>query len=139
MCIFQNSLNAFTDAASSLHGCMLINGRVMVSTPEWSALSEREQILLCHLVNSLPQIPAARDIPIYLPSTSPNVSYAHLALHYLCLYHARLDWLSIRLFSSSSLCLKVNRFLDWLVHYYSNGIETPSGTERCQATPSDAG
>ncbi|KAF6031168.1 FUZ [Bugula neritina] len=72
--ILQNSLNAFTDAASSLHGCLLINSKVKVATPEWSSLGHREQILLCHMVNSLPQVPAARDVPVYLPKTSPNVA-----------------------------------------------------------------
>ncbi|XP_067949951.1 protein fuzzy homolog [Watersipora subatra] len=72
--ILQNTLNAFTDAASSLHGCLLINGRVMVATPEWCSLSAKEQILLCHAVNSLYLAPAARDVPIYLPNTSPNVA-----------------------------------------------------------------
>ena len=70
-------MNAFTDAAGSLHGCLMIDSKVVVTTPEWLSLANKEQILLCHLVNSLPPVAAGRDIPVYLPSTSPNVCSGH--------------------------------------------------------------
>lgn len=84
-------MNAFTDAAGSLHGCLTINSKVVVTTPEWLSLATKEQILLCHLISSLPPVAAGRDIPVYLPSTSPNVcnhydlltTYRHNSLYIL--------------------------------------------------------
>ena len=73
MLSFQNYLDTFCEAASSGYGCLLINGRVAVATGKWWALAAVELVLLRMLTASLPTC-TSRDVPVFLPVTSPEVS-----------------------------------------------------------------
>lgn len=69
---FQNFLDAFTEAAESVYGCLFIDGKVAVATKKWWSLSANELVLLSLLLSSLTPC-TSRDIPVYLPDSHPTV------------------------------------------------------------------
>ncbi len=71
--IFQTYLDAFTEAANSPYGCLLVKGKVAVATKKWWEFSAVELVLLSLLINSSPAC-SSRDIPVFLPVSSPTVS-----------------------------------------------------------------
>ena len=50
----------------------MVKGCVAVASRKWWELSPVELVLLSQLVTSLPQC-SSRDIPVFLPKTSPKV------------------------------------------------------------------
>ena len=77
MLYFQSFLDAFSDAAASPYGCLLVCGKVAVATRKWWSLTSTELVLLAMLVNSLPKC-SSRDLPVFLPHGSPKVSSQHM-------------------------------------------------------------
>uniref|UniRef100_A0A7M4G1B4 Fuzzy planar cell polarity protein n=1 Tax=Crocodylus porosus TaxID=8502 RepID=A0A7M4G1B4_CROPO len=78
----QECLTAFTGAAESRFGCLLVGGRVAVATEPWWQLAPQEVNLLAWLVGSL--LPSTtRDYPVYLPQGSPMVPHRLLTFQLL--------------------------------------------------------
>ena len=74
--LFQNFLDAFAEAADSPYGCLLVHGKVAVATKKWWSLAAKELVLISMLLSSL--LPcSSRDVPVFLPVVSPNVSFTH--------------------------------------------------------------
>ncbi|XP_057258699.1 protein fuzzy homolog, partial [Pezoporus wallicus] len=83
-----DTLDAFAAAAGTRWGCLVGAGRVRASTRRWGALPSAERALLAALL--LPRgagpggeatpTAAARDLPVYLPQSSPTVPHRLLAL-----------------------------------------------------------
>lgn len=76
--LLQETLDAFTRAAESEFGCLLVRGRLAVATEKWWRLAPQELVLLSALAN-LPPGKTSCDCPVFLPQGSPNV-----ALRLLC-------------------------------------------------------
>lgn len=72
--VLQNFLDAFTEAAESVYGCLFIDGKVAVATKKWWSLSANELVLLSLLLSSLTPC-TSRDIPVYLPDSHPTVPH----------------------------------------------------------------
>lgn len=53
--------------------CLLIRGKIAVATESWWSLNPDERKLLS-LMGSFEHDSTAKDIPVYLPQKSPNVS-----------------------------------------------------------------
>lgn len=70
---FQNFLDAFTEAAETVYGCLLVEGKVAVATKKWWSLTANELVLLRMLVLSLSDC-TSRDLPVFLPDSHPTVS-----------------------------------------------------------------
>ena len=64
-------------AAGSVLGCLLVRDRIAVATERWWQLLAGEAVLLARFISTLAAC-TSRDIPVYLPRTSPNVSALHL-------------------------------------------------------------
>ncbi|XP_059584176.1 protein fuzzy homolog isoform X3 [Alligator mississippiensis] len=78
----RECLTAFTRAAESRFGCLLVGGRVAVATEPWWQLAPQEVNLLAWLVGSL--LPSTtRDYPVYLPQGSPMVPHRLLTFQLL--------------------------------------------------------
>ena len=71
-CCSQNYLDTFCEAATSPYGCLVVCNKVAVATKKWWQLSAIELVLLNMLTASLHSC-ASRDIPVFLPVTSPQV------------------------------------------------------------------
>ena len=70
--LFQNFLDAFTEAADSPYGCLFVHGKVAVATKKWWSLAAKELVLISMFLSSL--IPcSSRDMPVFLPVVSPTV------------------------------------------------------------------
>ena len=69
---FQTYLDAFAEAANSPYGCLFIRGSVAAATKKWWELSRLELMLLSLLITSAPPS-TARDVPVFLPISSPKV------------------------------------------------------------------
>uniref|UniRef100_H3BF40 Fuzzy planar cell polarity protein n=1 Tax=Latimeria chalumnae TaxID=7897 RepID=H3BF40_LATCH len=80
--VLQSCLDAFTQAAESQFGCLLVRGKVVVATEKWWRLSAQEVMLLAWLVASLAPC-SSRDYPIYLPQGSPTVPHRFLSFQLL--------------------------------------------------------
>ncbi|XP_062459588.1 protein fuzzy homolog isoform X2 [Pezoporus occidentalis] len=86
--LLQDTLDAFAAAAGTRWGCLVGAGRVRASTRRWGALPSAERALLAALL--LPRgagtggeatpTAAARDLPVYLPQSSPTVPHRLLVL-----------------------------------------------------------
>lgn len=61
----------------------MVGGQVAAATSKFWQLPPLETVLLVLLMNSLPPC-TARDIPIFLPITSPEVSSHHTRHYVLC-------------------------------------------------------
>ena len=70
----QNYLDSFCEAAASPYGCLLVAGHVAVATKKWWELAPVELVLLSMLTESLSNC-SSRDIPVFLPATSPEVIF----------------------------------------------------------------
>eukprot|EP00741_Cyanophora_paradoxa_P007484 tig00001130_g7239.t1 len=70
----KRALAGFAGAAASSHACLRLRDRLCVATDDWWALPTEEQLLISRYLASLPPA-AARDIPIYLPQTSPATPF----------------------------------------------------------------
>lgn len=68
----QEALDAFTRAAESEFGCLLVHGKVVVATEKWWRLAPQEVVLLSALVRTFGG-PASCDHPVFLPQGSPTV------------------------------------------------------------------
>ncbi|KAJ8272605.1 hypothetical protein GJAV_G00091210 [Gymnothorax javanicus] len=68
----QEALDAFTRAAESEFGCLLVHGKVVVATEKWWRLAPQEVVLLSALVRTFSG-PASCDHPVFLPQGSPTV------------------------------------------------------------------
>ncbi|XP_030631912.1 protein fuzzy homolog [Chanos chanos] len=80
--LLQEALDAFTQAASSEFGCLLVRGRVAAATEKWWRLAPQEVVLLSALVRSLSGMSSC-DYPIYLPHGSPTVAHRLLRFQLL--------------------------------------------------------
>lgn len=69
---FQTYLDAFMEAASSPFGFLMVSGSVAVATTKWWEMNAMERVVLTLLVSSLPTC-SSRDVPVFLPVTSPKV------------------------------------------------------------------
>eukprot|EP00042_Codosiga_hollandica_P054716 m.747620 g.747620 ORF g.747620 m.747620 type:complete len:448 (-) comp58964_c0_seq2:107-1450(-) len=69
--MFQSCVDNFAEELQSHYVCLLINGLATVATDSWWELPAEELILLPAFVRSLP-LCHSRDIPIFLPKTSPD-------------------------------------------------------------------
>ncbi|KAG8195423.1 hypothetical protein JTE90_013880 [Oedothorax gibbosus] len=78
----QDCLSQFLDVADSLYGCLLIKGKVAAASKEWWTLTNQEKNLICSYVNCLPKV-LSREIIIFLPSSSPEVSLRLITLNLL--------------------------------------------------------
>eukprot|EP00761_Pharyngomonas_kirbyi_P001782 gb/GECH01001786.1/.p1 GENE.gb/GECH01001786.1/~~gb/GECH01001786.1/.p1 ORF type:complete len:426 (+),score=67.87 gb/GECH01001786.1/:1-1278(+) len=68
-------LQILTTLAASFDSHLMaltVDGKVVVSTDGWRRLPSREQALLSLEIASLPRV-FARDVPVHLPNTSPNI------------------------------------------------------------------
>ncbi|KAK7866021.1 hypothetical protein R5R35_008536 [Gryllus longicercus] len=70
----QALLDAYCECLGSLHGCLVARGRTLVATASWWALQPSERKLLALLVAGDGQA-TARDVPLFLPFTSPAVPF----------------------------------------------------------------
>lgn len=75
--IDQAFLDAFVEAADSSYGCLLVHGKVAVATRKWWTFTSTELVLLSMIVAASPKC-SSRDIPVFLPHTSPTVSVTWL-------------------------------------------------------------
>ncbi|KAM9510604.1 protein fuzzy homolog [Guaruba guarouba] len=85
--LLQDTLDAFAAAAGTRWGCLVGAGGVRASTPRWGALPSAERALLGALLlrgagprGEATPTAAARDLPVYLPQSSPTVPHRLLAL-----------------------------------------------------------
>lgn len=61
------------ECLDSLYGCVLINDCVAVATKSWWSLDNVERKLLILTVTTESNC-AAKELPVFLPNKSPNVS-----------------------------------------------------------------
>ena len=73
--LFQNFLDAFTEAAESSFGCLFVDDKIVVATRKWWNLSANELVLLTLLISSVQRC-SSRDVPIFLPDSHPTVSHS---------------------------------------------------------------
>ncbi|KAL4648454.1 hypothetical protein GN956_G7261 [Arapaima gigas] len=78
----QEALDAFTHAADSEFGCLLVHGKVVAATEKWWRLTPQEVVLLATLVRSLGGT-ACCDQPVFLPQGSPTVAHRLLRFQLL--------------------------------------------------------
>ncbi|XP_033752782.1 protein fuzzy homolog [Pecten maximus] len=78
--VLQNFLDAFTDAAETVYGCLLVEGKVSVATKKWWNLTANELVLLGVLVSSMSDC-TSRDLPVYLPDSHPTVPHRLMTFH----------------------------------------------------------
>ncbi|XP_069131818.1 protein fuzzy homolog [Argopecten irradians] len=76
----QNFLDAFTDAAETVYGCLLVEGKIAVATKKWWSLTANELVLLRMLVSSMSDC-TSRDVPVYLPDSHPTVPHRLMTFH----------------------------------------------------------
>jgi hypothetical protein len=76
----QTYLDAFVNAATSPFGFLMLSGRVCVATAKWWQLRPLERVVLSFLISSLPKS-SARDIPVFLPVSSPKVLLNYLQIY----------------------------------------------------------
>lgn len=74
--LFQNFLDAFTEAAESSFGCLFVDDKIVVATRKWWNLSANELVLLTLLISSVQRC-SSRDVPIFLPDSHPTVSHTY--------------------------------------------------------------
>ncbi|XP_064601839.1 protein fuzzy homolog isoform X2 [Liolophura sinensis] len=72
--VLQAFLDAFVEAADSSYGCLLVHGKVAVATRKWWTFTSTELVLLSMIVAASPKC-SSRDIPVFLPHTSPTVPH----------------------------------------------------------------
>ncbi|KAK3581473.1 hypothetical protein CHS0354_031799 [Potamilus streckersoni] len=72
--VLQNYLDAFTEAADSPYGCLMVHGKIAIATKRWWTLTSKEMVLLSLLMSSLSPC-SSRDIPVFLPNLSPSVPH----------------------------------------------------------------
>uniref|UniRef100_A0A8C4R580 Uncharacterized protein n=1 Tax=Eptatretus burgeri TaxID=7764 RepID=A0A8C4R580_EPTBU len=72
--LHRNACGALCPAAGSVLGCLLVRDRIAVATERWWQLLAGEAVLLARFISTLTAC-TSRDIPVYLPRTSPNVPY----------------------------------------------------------------
>ena len=75
----QNFLDAFTEAAESSYGCLIVEKKVAVATKKWWSMSANELVLLNLFVTSMTTC-SSRDVPVFLPDSHPSVSSGLLIL-----------------------------------------------------------
>ncbi|XP_012672961.2 protein fuzzy homolog [Clupea harengus] len=80
--LLQEALDAFTQAADSEFGCLLIRGRVAVATEKWWRLVSQEVVLLSLLVRCMSGTTSC-DYPVFLPVGSPTVAHRLLRFQLL--------------------------------------------------------
>ncbi|XP_036375281.1 protein fuzzy homolog [Megalops cyprinoides] len=78
----QEALDAFTRAADSEFGCLLVHGKVVVATEKWWRLAPQEVVLLSALVRTFGGS-ASCDHPVFLPQGSPTVPHRLLRFQLL--------------------------------------------------------
>lgn len=71
--VFKISLEGFMECLDSMYGCVLVHGCVAVATEGWWSLDPIERKLLT-LAITTESICTTRDVPVFLPRKSPNVS-----------------------------------------------------------------
>ena len=71
---FQNYIDAFSASADSPYGALFVSGRMAVATPKWWQFTQTELVLLQMFISSLPKC-SSRDVPVFLPSSSPKVLF----------------------------------------------------------------
>uniref|UniRef100_UPI00358F0015 protein fuzzy homolog isoform X2 n=2 Tax=Myxine glutinosa TaxID=7769 RepID=UPI00358F0015 len=72
--LLQECLRGFVSAAGNALGCLLVRNRIAAATERWWRLLAGEVVLLARFISTLSAC-TSRDIPVYLPRTSPNVPY----------------------------------------------------------------
>ena len=71
--LYQSELEKYAECVDSSCACVMMHGQVVSGTRNFWSLSHTELVLLPLLV-ATNNFTVARDIPIYLPDKSPNVS-----------------------------------------------------------------
>ncbi|XP_041367244.1 protein fuzzy homolog isoform X2 [Gigantopelta aegis] len=112
--VLQNFLDAFTEAAGSQYGCLLVHGKVAVATKKWWLFSPTELILLSLLVPAMTRC-TSRDLPVFLPQLSPTVP--HRLMTFDLLKNIEICVITGPTPSLAELELEVNRF--WKPGYES--------------------
>ncbi|CAG5130731.1 unnamed protein product, partial [Candidula unifasciata] len=80
--LLQSFLDAFVESADSPYGCLVIHGRVVTATKKWWDLTATELLLLSFLIGSFSSC-SSRDVPIYLPQSSPTIPHRLLTFELL--------------------------------------------------------
>ncbi|KPP58869.1 protein fuzzy-like [Scleropages formosus] len=80
--LLQEALDAFSHAAESEFGCLLVHGKVVAATEKWWRLAPQEVVLLTVLLRSLGGT-ACCDQPVFLPQGSPTVPHRLLRFQLL--------------------------------------------------------
>eukprot|EP00899_Mesostigma_viride_P013890 jgi/Mesvir1/22501/Mv18533-RA.2 len=73
--VLQQAVNAFAKELNVDSVALCVDGHYCVATSRWWSLHSREQHLLQLLVTSLPPASVMRDVPIFLPYTSPDIPF----------------------------------------------------------------
>lgn len=65
-------LESYSEYIDSIYCCILIHGKIAVATESWWSL-HKDEVKLLSLLAVLENTTASKDIPVFLPYTSPNV------------------------------------------------------------------
>lgn len=74
----QTMLESYSEYIDSIYCCILIHGKIAVATESWWSL-HKDEVKLLSLLAVLENTTASKDIPVFLPYTSPNIAYRFTA------------------------------------------------------------